>query len=468
MREFIDIAPFLAWFDEHVAHTANAAMGYDLVDRGVAIEEAERDMRYRVGWNTDAGTRRLYRYRTGDSHQGERALIQDALDHAGVSIGDLYPHLAEDVHLEPSGPCFPCREVVTPIDGKCPWCDGPVEAVEAVDLPPRPVDSEREQPTLPAPRWTARKVPLKWRGMQRLLDADLDARHVMLVAFVVTGKWSCAADVCPPFTFSSRSSAHHALRNLAKREGWLDETDGSRVGWQARTARARGRVAMALLYGTWDHVQDMMESSPGQRRIVDDELMESARKLYTERGLSFRECAIRLLPQSGTDKVSSLQSALCQEFDRRGWPRRTSAAAVKYTPPKAATRCTGLTRAGERCKRYAQAGQKLCIAHDPTLDEERVALATKASRAASADAVDVRPFSVWLLARADELGSIRAVHRRIGGVVAYDTLADWTARHGGQVRQRRVRRSTVDRILCAWGEGVTFEDIYRPVMEVAA
>jgi hypothetical protein len=104
-----------------------------------------------LGWtrgHEDSAQRRLYRYRYArsetnrggkDGKRGplvvlpmqvvERAVVEDALHHAGVEFEDLYPRerfpaLYEDIPLEPEVFCVNCQDSCSPINGVCGWCEG--------------------------------------------------------------------------------------------------------------------------------------------------------------------------------------------------------------------------------------------------------------------------------------------------------------------------------------------------------
>lgn len=73
--------------------------------------------------------RTLYRYLRsidGSSRPTETYgahLLEDMLEHAGLRLADVYPDTEVDVELETDAYCASCRDIVTPINGQCPWCD---------------------------------------------------------------------------------------------------------------------------------------------------------------------------------------------------------------------------------------------------------------------------------------------------------------------------------------------------------
>jgi hypothetical protein len=141
IKDPIPSGPFMRWLNDRIAETS--------MPQVVEL----------IGWNQadtyDAGLRRLYRYRHGrsETNRGGRAgkkgkscvvpathfdrpVVEDALNHAGVDLSDIYaperyPALYEDIPLEPEAWCPSCRESCTPIYGVCPWCEWRVREMVA-------------------------------------------------------------------------------------------------------------------------------------------------------------------------------------------------------------------------------------------------------------------------------------------------------------------------------------------------
>lgn len=132
--------PFSRWlsaqYDEYEKQDANASA----CDQDVALGPAQR-LAEEIGWGSDdAGIRRLYRYRkqviertassrgvrwTETADSWPRDAVEDACHRVHPDLFlDLYPELRfeRDVVLEPDAYCPFCEELVTPIDGLCPWC----------------------------------------------------------------------------------------------------------------------------------------------------------------------------------------------------------------------------------------------------------------------------------------------------------------------------------------------------------
>lgn len=459
-----DPAPFLEWFDAQVLRLE------DREDPVAARRRSEATAKAKAltGWNDDAGARRLHRWR----HEQlivDRRDIEAALEHAGVSWWEVYPDPADHGQPLPDEEfCWRCRSFVTPYldegQPRCPWDDHAIIRIDLSALPPR--DANRPPAPAPAPSMIVRHQPrAKLPPRPFYLDVRLDIRRAVLERYADTGSIAEAAQVAADAgIFASTESAASAVRTLLEREGWWTRPGRSPARRQAAALTAQELVCDALASGTWDRVVEQT-IAPSCRTTFDERLLREAAWLYFYDELGFGTIAKRLLHRSSARNAKVLKSGLIDEWNRRGWPRRTSQAAARWTAPAGDARCAAENRDGTECRRWAKKGSRYCVGHGEDRNA-RVAYATAASRAAYADAVPLEPWRQWLRLRVAELGSVAAIHRRVGAVVGYDTLAAWTRRRprGGGEKVRSVRRSTIDRVLAAWGEGVTFEDIYLPVV----
>src|SRR5690606_3946851 len=143
----------------------------------------------------------------------------------------------------------------------------------------------------------------------------------------------------------SVESAAHAVRALFEREGWWTPPGKSPRKRARETAAARVAIAEALAAGTWDRV---VEQGPigSQRRVFDEAVVREAAWLYFYDELGFGAIAERLLPRTRSANASALKGALLDEWNRRGWPRRTARAAGRWTPPDERARCSARRRDG--------------------------------------------------------------------------------------------------------------------------
>lgn len=124
-QDHVPVGPFQDWIE-----TNCATYGADKVSE-------------MFGWGVgEAGVRRLFRYRharceTSRGPRGgrtplileattyPRSVVEDALHRVEPDLFyTLYPEFGgeRDITLEPDAHCPFCDELVTPIDGLCPWC----------------------------------------------------------------------------------------------------------------------------------------------------------------------------------------------------------------------------------------------------------------------------------------------------------------------------------------------------------
>jgi len=118
----VDAEPFKQWLDQQ----CDAAPLDEVADM--------------IGFGySPTGVRRMFRYRYGrieTARNGQpviaaatvypRSVVEDALHRVRPGLFyDLYPeylHELDDVTLEPDAWCPFCQQLVTPIDGLCPFC----------------------------------------------------------------------------------------------------------------------------------------------------------------------------------------------------------------------------------------------------------------------------------------------------------------------------------------------------------
>lgn len=439
--EALPAAPFVDWVQARL-------------DARRGDEDAVWRLLGELGWADEAGMRRLHHWRFEVQVVNRRAL-EDALDNAGVGFWEIYPDPDEHDSDEGQEFCWACREFVGVArddagQAVCVWCDVPIQRVDLRGLPARP----RTLPSPPPPHTVKEQRSLRYvrrrarRARRGALDVDLDLRLVALKRYASTGQALAAGSalIGAGGPWSSPQSAAAAVRVLLDRNGWRDPK----------------ALRKALRDGSWQRVTAV--EAPSQRRVLTEAQIHEAAWLYFYDELSFAQIAQRLLPIAATDNPKSLKDAVHDEFDRRGWPRRTHRAARRRqrTLPPRRRRCLARTKAGRPCRRWAAAGKRRCPGHDPDRALETAQRATRASRAAHADSVDILPWRWWLRRRVADLGSVRAVHARVADSVSYDTLINWVALRSEKGRDLRVRRSRIDRVLAAWADGTTFEDIYRP------
>lgn len=118
-------APFVRWLREQsdiIGHD------YSLLGAGIPAPPVNTALAKRLG----VVPRTIYRYlrsldgagRPTDTY--ERKQIEAVLTRAGVDFFEIYPDLDDldlDLELEVDEYCPRCREITTPINGICPWCE---------------------------------------------------------------------------------------------------------------------------------------------------------------------------------------------------------------------------------------------------------------------------------------------------------------------------------------------------------
>jgi hypothetical protein len=462
-RERLPIGPFMDWinerFERYEAEFRDEYAGHN-------VGPADR-LATELGLSRENGPRQILRWRKGlatgsrDGVKGDyptetygRPPVEEALRNVGIPLEQLYPELESEGDEFFERYCPGCIEQVTVgDDALCPWCETPTWELDSIKLPPRERPPEPEKPAT-----RVCHTPRVRKGKPVYLDVMLERRRIALEAFAETASIQAAAATLNSdlYTFNS---AEHAFRDLLEREGWWERPRARGLHSRASLEEAAKRVRVALDTGKWKRVPRVRRSPPNPNRGVSDNLVRDARRMYDE-GMSFLECAEALLHRTKAKDARSLKSTLINEWNRRGWPRRTGFTANTWKPPAGQLRCVAKTKSGTRCRRYAKQGHRRCRNHLKKYSADATARAVAASRAAYSDAVPPEPWRSWCRQRAEELGSAKKLHERINGAVSYDTLSDWSKRRGSAYKLKTVRRSTIDRVLAEWGDGTTFEDIY--------
>jgi hypothetical protein len=136
----IPAEPFQRFLLARIAHWENALSSEGAADRTGARKRVCEEL----GWPDETGVRKLYRMSHGlrgvGRHSGSRDVptdyfsrvtVEDALHHAGVAFGDLYPDLVDD-DLDPvEGFCVKHEgRVFLDARGECQWCAGEREFAE--------------------------------------------------------------------------------------------------------------------------------------------------------------------------------------------------------------------------------------------------------------------------------------------------------------------------------------------------
>jgi hypothetical protein len=113
MSSYLDPQPFRDWYAEQEA-------------KGFQGEEIAR----RFG--LDSRTLRRWRRESTHIRCGE---LEDALMNSDLSLWDIYPELVEEVESG-EGFCRACDERAATVEGRCVWCDTPIDQSKRNGPPP--------------------------------------------------------------------------------------------------------------------------------------------------------------------------------------------------------------------------------------------------------------------------------------------------------------------------------------------
>jgi hypothetical protein len=142
----IPAEPFVAWCEQRLRVLAkDGAIGIlpsDARQRTMIARGARTVLAYRLGIED----RTLWRYLNGwdsvarPTRTLPRHPVEDMLHRAGEDFYAVYPQYAHerDIELEPDVWCAMCKQVTTPLDGVCLWCDRRVANADGIGLDVQP------------------------------------------------------------------------------------------------------------------------------------------------------------------------------------------------------------------------------------------------------------------------------------------------------------------------------------------
>lgn len=325
--------------------------------------------------------RAVYRYTHSLTSEGKpvdtfpRNRVEDLLDALDVSFADVYPEIvaAEDRPLEPDGYCASCREVVSPIDGCCPWCERATTSKLPKHMYCKREDAMRF-PTVGGACWRCggelhRDIPVASCACGCGTDIrrfDPNGRAVSYVKGHAPRSLEAQGSVpVGPFQDWLKQQLRDLdpIQALAHRTGLprenvldvlngrVEEIDKERVRRALRNAGVEGQgkgmpwrpgsVRFRDLYPS--HVRSKVcpdcdgPKAPHAERCrscaaaagsfvtpvwessITPELIDEAKRLRDEEGLTFLAIAYRIRSRTRCTNVESIVVRLQSEFRRRGW-----------------------------------------------------------------------------------------------------------------------------------------------------
>lgn len=372
--EHIPAAPFVAVINAELERLAQLD-----VFRGDDQSQvpAQRMLADRVG----VAERTLYRYKNsldGDSNPTEtyaRNPVEDALDRLDMRFEDVYPEIAaaDDVDLEADAYCVSCHEVVTPINGACPWCDRSTTA----EIPKRMYCEREDKTSFAAVDGNCWRCGGELRPHVPYVECACGKCKTMIARFDSHGREvkyvrghaprtlerAKAVDVGPFAEWLERElrdldpieavarrvglSRELVLAVLNRRVEHVALADVRKALWiSARAGQGKampprpGATRLAELYPEHVRSRTCPECGGGKaphaelckqcRRkapihgkkagSVTAELLLEAKRLRDVERMTFRDIAVELQPRSRCTNSESLANSLREEFAKRGWP----------------------------------------------------------------------------------------------------------------------------------------------------
>lgn len=382
--ETIDAAPFTAWLDARLTQIRRDPGTWRHRDGGEATApDAEQLLARELdGIVTGDFLRKGAFRRTGVI---DRAIAENIVDRAGGEWWRLYPD--EHDQLEDEAFCERCHELVTPIDGVCPWCEDNV--VDAFRRERRWCEREDRMvfPANDGSCWrcggrTLRGVPYAPCACgcdETIRRFDRHGRPVQYVrghAPRSLEKPSGAVPIEPFATYlEDRLQKMDLLQALAREHGisrddvvsilarrddivdrdivrramWVAGRGGTGKGLPMRPgapgffdlypADKRSRTCPGCGHGKAPHAEMCKPCRTKANRRdgtrpptaitrLSDEVIAEAYALYSENGMSLMEAAESVFERTPHRNVGSTAQALSRMWKQRGWPMRDRTRAV--------------------------------------------------------------------------------------------------------------------------------------------
>lgn len=374
---YVSAVPFQEWAERWIARLAKG-LGNGFVDNSVQ-QEARTELARILGIKDVHG--KLTDWLTAKSLP--RVELENALERTDTPFWELYG--IEMVDLESEAFCDRCHENVTPLEGRCPWCDSKVcerhtrrwcERENRLMYPSmnstcwRCGDSLRSIPWVECACGCGRRIPgfdpqgrpSKWaRGHNAKVDgavlvpAEPLARHLEseLAKIDVIGALAREHGLKRDEVVAILKRSQDELPiSHVRRVLWTGTRAGGGKGAPPRVDRpqlrelypefvrskecprcGKGKAPHAELCKACRKKQDRVDGwSPPKAKVkIREELILSAHRRYWEDGATMILAAEEIFGETGHRTVDSTMNALRKEWDKRELPRRTR------THPRATT-----------------------------------------------------------------------------------------------------------------------------------
>lgn len=406
--EPLDSIPFGLWVDERAKDLARDPANWKNARAGTATDKPNGHALLADRLGVGESWLRKGAWRT--SLRVERAVVEDALDHFGSTIDELYPELAvRGSRRTLVAWCDGCGEQTTPLeDGDCPWCGGKTLGGDAPLVPcacgcgrlirsfnaknvrvhyvrghkSRPKDvlirakpyadfiKADVVPLYSSNRATARALGIDEITLKRLLDSD--DPHLMVTRNVVIKSIERWARLGQPER--SRRPDAPRFRDL------YGKTRCPSCGGEKHPKSTRCQACYSAKPLRRKYKYKMRSDVKISRNQLG-----RARKMHVEQGMSMRAIARELHPKTTYASEKSLLNALLEQMRRQGWTVRDQSTATAVANRERAFRpqCSHIfklgPRKGQRCPHGSINGDATCWKHHP----ERIAANLARLRAAN-------------------------------------------------------------------------------------
>lgn len=401
--EPLDSIPFGLWVDERAKALARDPANWKNLSAGSAVEKPNGHalLADRLGVSESSLRRKDWGWRARGTI--ERAIVEDALDHFGLTIDELYPELVvRGSRRTLVAWCDGCGEQTTPLeDGVCPWCGGKTLGGDDAPLVACACGCGR----------MIRSFNAKGARVRYARGHRGDRKDILILArpFVEFLR----SDVVPEYPIVAHGHYGAAARSLGtkpetlrrllesgdpklmmKRQSAIDMIERWARKDQPERRRRPGAPRFRDLYGKNScpscggkkhpkstRCAKCYKTNPLRRKYkykmrsdvkISRNQLGQARKMHVEQGMSMRAIARELYPKTTYASEKSLLNALLEQMKRQGWAVRDQSTATAVANRERAFRpqCSHVfrlgPRKGQRCPKNASGeGSTTCWGHHP-------------------------------------------------------------------------------------------------------